>query len=398
MRQFIATLTIVVWGGAIVFSSPFVYPSPKSPCQRPDIPAIEKTLWEWVNKERADRNLRSLKSLPDLTKIAEGHSRDMASRHVLTHLSSTEKSYKDRLLDAGMYFVEIGENVAASDSFDAVFIHQGLMESPEHRANILNPHFDAIGIAVVYSNNNKYYVTQDFIQTLAILDVQEATTFVQDEMNKIRKENAFPPLSFQKVANNFAQKLAEKKATGKPLFNIGNFFGETHIHFITTPKLIIPRNFSHEIASANYESGGVGIWFGRLPDYPGGTYLISLFLFPISQYKDLTEKDFKKIVLDAISAKRKELGLTPIELDETLSKDASAISERLKTQRAQSSILPARLMLRQVFSYVTEDPRVWPSNLDSAIKDPSLRRIGIGASFQTNKEAHRQTFWITWIF
>jgi uncharacterized protein YkwD len=397
VRQFISILATVVWSGTIAFSSIFVCPDPRSPLQRLDIPAIEKTLWEWVNKERADRKLRPLKLLPDLTKIAGGHSRDMASRRMLTHLSSTKKTYLDRLVDAGMYFVEIGENVAASDSFDAAFIHQGLMESPEHRANILNPNFDAIGIAAVYSNDNKYYITQDFIQTLEIRDVEDAAKFFQVELNKIRKEHVLHPLAFQKVVDNFAQKHAEKKATGKPLFNIANFFGETHIHFITTPELTIPGDISQTIASAIYESGGVGVWFGRLPDYPGGTYLVTFFLFPMSQYKDLTEKDLTKIVLDAINVKRREAGLASLRLDERLSKDASAISDRLKTQRVQSAILPARPMQHQVLSYVTENPRVWPTNLDSEITDPSLRRIGIGASSQKNKETRRHTFWITLI-
>jgi len=366
--------------------------------QRQDTSAIEKTLLEWVNKERSERELGPLKWLPGLSAIAKGHSRDMASRQKLTHLSSAGKSYAGRLLDGGAFFVEIGENGARSDSFDAAFIHQSLMDSPEHRENILNPNFDMIGIAVVYANDKKYYITQDFLQTLPVLDEDEAVKFVQNELNKIRKENALPPLNFQKVASNFAKRQAEKKAAGKPPLNIANFFGETHIHFITSPELVIPRNVSQKIANAIYETAGIGVWFGRLPDYPGGTYLITLFLFPISRYKDLTEKDFVKITLSAMNAKRQEKGLIPIKLDRRNSSQAAGISRQLKSQRPPAYVLPAGPIQRQVLSYVTENPRTWPANLDPVITDPGLRRIGIGISWEENKDTRSRTYLIPLIF
>jgi len=400
MKKFLTALLMIYGGWTIGFSSIFLYQNQDSnlSLKRPEISAIEKTLLDWVNKERIDRKLGPLKLLPDLSAVAKGHSRDMASSRKLTHLSPTGKSYKDRLLDTEMFFIEIGENVATSETFDGDFIHQGFMDSPEHRDNILNPNFDAIGIAAVYSNDNKYYVTQDFIQSLEVLEEDEATKFFQDEINRIRKENALPALSFQKTANIFAQRHARKKASGQPLPNIANFFGETHIYFITTPGLTLPKSVSREIASGTYESGGIGAWFGRLPEYPGGTYVISLFLFPISPYKDMTEEDIVKILLRSINAKRKESGLVALRLDELNSKNAANISRQIKTQQTKTLIIPKGLMRRQVISYVTEDLRVWPAYLDSEITNPGLRRIGIGISSQKGKDTQKQTYWITLIF
>ena len=366
--------------------------------QRPEISAIEKKLLDWVNKERTDRRLDPLKLSSDLRALAIHHSRDMASRRKLTHLSSTGKSYKDRLLDAGIFFIEIGENVASSETYEGTFIHQGFMESPEHRDNILNPHFDTIGIGIVYTGDNKYYITQDFCRSLEILDEDRATKFFQEEINRIREKNALPGLSFQKTANMFAQRHARQKATGKPLFNIANFFGETHIHFITSPTLSIPETVGHEIAKGAYESGGIGTWFGRLPDYPGGTYLVALFLFPINRYNDMTEKDFVKIALSAMNEKRKEKGLDPLKLDGRKSKQAQNISRQLKAQKESSYSLPERLSRWHILSYVTEDLRAWPKNIDPEIIYPGLKKIGMGISSQENEETHRQTFWITLIF
>ena len=366
--------------------------------QRPDISAVEEKLLEWINKERTARDLNPLRFSPGLRAAAIEHSKDMASQQKLTHLSSSGKSYLDRVVEAGLFFIEIGENVAVSDTFDAAFIHQGFMESPEHRDNVLNPKYDMVGIGVVYSKDQKYFVTQDFFQSLKKQETDEAEKLIQDEITKIRKENALPPLPFHTKAGNFARRQSRNRASGKPLQNIAGFFGETHIHVITTPMLVIPENISQRIASELYEIGAVGVWFGRLKDYPGGTYLITIFLFPISQYEGMTEEDFLKIVLETMNSKRENMGFVPLKLDRRQSKNASGISRQLKVQQANSFVLPERPMRRQVMSYVTENPRVWPTNLNPVITDPGLRRIGIGISSKESKDTQRQTFWITLIF
>jgi uncharacterized protein YkwD len=301
-------------------------------------------------------------------------------------------------VEAGLFFIEIGENVAVSDTFDAAFIHQGFMDSPEHRDNILNPQYDRVGIGVVYSRDREYFVTQDFSQSLNALGIEKAEISIKNEINKIRKNSALPPLSFHNDADSFARRQSRNRAAGKAFQNIARFFGETHIHFITTPLLSIPNNISKEIARDIYEISAVGAWFGRIKDYPGGTYLITIFLFPVNQFEGMKEKDLLKIALDAINSKRKEMGLDSIKLDGKQSRYASNISRQIMVQQTSSYALPERPIMRKVLSYMTEDPRVWPVDLDQVITDPSLRRIGIGISSQESEEHQRLTFWVTLIF
>lgn len=389
MRKLLAVFLIVLWawtGGA-----------GGVPPQGQDVSSLEENLLEWINKERTERRLPPLKLSPELRTVAIGHSKDMASRGRLTHLSSTGKSYLDRLVDSGLHFIEIGENVATSETYVGEFIHRGFMESPEHRDNILNANFDTVGIGVAYSKEKKYYITQDFFQSQNVLDADEAEAIVQEKIKKIREENALPSLSFPKMANTLARSYALKKATGQPQLNIANFFGETHIHFLITPELDITESVARRIASPVYESGGVGAWFGRLDDYPGGTYIIALFLFPKSPYEGLEEKDSVEIVLEAINAEREETGLVPLKLDTLSSRHASGISRQLRSQDSGSLVLPEQLMNRKVLSYATENLHVWPANLNPAITNPALRRIGIGISFRENKETKKTTFWITLI-
>jgi uncharacterized protein YkwD len=365
--------------------------------QSPDISDLEEKLLEWLNKERTIRHLKPLSYSQELRTVAEKHSQDMASQKKLTHRSSSRNSYLDRLVEAGIFFIEIGENVAVSDISDAAFIHQGFMESTEHRDNILNPNYDTVGIGVVHSKDREFYITQDFSQSLEILDIDKAEKSVQDEITKIRKESVLPPLSFHNQANTFARRHSRNKATGRPLQNMAVYFGETHIHFITTPHLTIPKNISTKIANEMYEIGAVGAWFGRLKDYPGGTYLITIFLFPTGQYKDMTEEDFQKMALEAMNSIRRDMGLDPVKLDRGYSREASSISRNLGVQQENTYVITSSLMRHEITSYMTDDPRVWPTSLNQVIADPGLRRIGIGISFEENIETHQKTFWITLI-
>jgi uncharacterized protein YkwD len=389
VRKFATALMMIAW----VWTTCLAY----SP-QRPDISAIEKKLREWINKERTARHLKPVRFSQDLRTVAAEHSKDMAFHQNLTHLSSSGKSYLDRLVEAGLFFVDIGENVAVSDTFDAAFIHQKFMESEEHRDNILNPKYDTVGIGVVYSKGLRYYITQDFSQSLNKLETEEAEAIIRNKIAKIRKERALAPMSFPEVANTFARRYAQNRATGKPLQNIASVFGETHVHFLTTPVLNIHENIKQEIASEMYESGAVGAWFGRLKDYPGGTYLVTVLLFPISLYESKTDEDFRQMALDAMNAKRKDSGLNPVKLDRRQSRHAIDISKQIKAQQTGSVVMRKRPMNIQVMTYVTENPGVWPVELDPIITDPGLRRIGIGISSQKSKGTYKQTFWITLIF
>jgi len=367
--------------------------------QRPDVSTIAMRLLEHANHERMKRNLVLLEPSADLSSLALRHCQDMASHRNLTHLSATGQSYLERIVDAGFYFIKIGENVAASETFRDDIIHQELMSSPEHRENILDPDFDRIGIGIVYKEK-KYYITQDYLQSLKILGIEEAEKAIQNEINGLRLKNALPPLTFSKDACSVAQSFSNKRAKGQPLPDIGNLFGETQIRFITFPSLRAIEGISEELTNATYERAGIGVWFGRLKEYPGGTYVITLFLFPESVYKNMNEKDMVSFALESINTKRKDQGLRPLKLDNILCKRASDISDQLKRQSRQQKTLPISGIAgrREILSYVTENLNVWPSELEKKIAIQSLKTIGLGVSFQKNEKNRKMTFWVTLIF
>lgn len=71
----------------------------------------------------------------------------MFERGYFSHYSSEGKDVGDRLIEAGIYFNYAGENLALAPDINRA--HQGLMDSPGHRRNILDPAFGKIGIGVI---------------------------------------------------------------------------------------------------------------------------------------------------------------------------------------------------------------------------------------------------------
>lgn len=83
----------------------------------------------------------------------------MASRQTLSHQLPGEQILRKRLALSGLRFHTDGETVAFNQSAEAA--HQGLIHSPPHRAIILSPEYNAVGVGVV-ERDGTLWVTEDF--------------------------------------------------------------------------------------------------------------------------------------------------------------------------------------------------------------------------------------------
>ena len=105
----------------------------KNPTVRPD---LEAQMLELVNKERTKRGFPALKADPEMTKVARAHSIDMFARGYFSHYTPENKDPFDRMKKSGVKFLTAGENLALGRTLK--ICHEGLMNSPGHKANILN--------------------------------------------------------------------------------------------------------------------------------------------------------------------------------------------------------------------------------------------------------------------
>ncbi|WP_374164889.1 CvpA family protein [Arcticibacter sp. MXS-1] len=126
----------------------------------PPQPQLEEQMLQLVNQERAKAGLNALKADKELVVVARSHSDDMFSRGYFSHISPEGETPFDRIRRAGVPFLTAGENLALAQTLKLA--HEGLMKSPGHRANILNPSYGRLGIGILDGGIYGLMVTQNF--------------------------------------------------------------------------------------------------------------------------------------------------------------------------------------------------------------------------------------------
>ncbi len=112
-----------------------------------------------VNDIRAENGLGRLETNWQLSRVARYKSQDMHDRGYFSHTSPTYGSPFDMIKSFNISYRAAGENIAKGYRTPAAVV-EGWMNSPGHRANILNASFSEIGVGYVADGN---YWTQMFI-------------------------------------------------------------------------------------------------------------------------------------------------------------------------------------------------------------------------------------------
>jgi uncharacterized protein YkwD len=116
-----------------------------------------------TNAERAKAGCAPLTVNSTLTAVAQEHSQDMATHNYFDHNSQDGRSPFDRMTAAGYQFSTAAENIAAGQRTPQD-VMTSWMNSPGHKANILNCALHQIGVGYATSSSSQYgvYWTQDF--------------------------------------------------------------------------------------------------------------------------------------------------------------------------------------------------------------------------------------------
>jgi hypothetical protein len=120
----------------------------------------EKRILEELNHERINNGLSPLAWNEQAAAAARAHTRLLVENARLSHQFPSETSLPERLGTTGARFTVAAENVARTEWIEDV--HPALMGSSGHRANVLSPRYNAIGIGVI-EEKGSIFVTQDFI-------------------------------------------------------------------------------------------------------------------------------------------------------------------------------------------------------------------------------------------
>jgi Cysteine-rich secretory protein family len=255
--------------GAVIVLN-FLFPA------RPTTPlSPEKQLLELVNQERAAAHLPPLEWDAGLAHAAYQHALAMAAAHELSHQLEGEASMSARLTAATTLRMDAeGENVALNVSL--VGAHQGLMHSPPHRENILDPHFNYAGFATVW-DKGQLWVVQDFAHAGQNYSPETAENLVANAIDTRREKARLPVL--QRVRLGWLHDVACGMGQADSLQTSATSSLSQKYNVITytqTDPAIFP---AYKLAERqDLHNVSVAVCSARTKTYPSGVYwIIALF-------------------------------------------------------------------------------------------------------------------------
>ncbi len=124
----------------------------------------------FTNKERSKKQLPALKNNRSLNASAEKKLEDMFSNQYFEHQSPTGINVSDLIRNADYEYIVVGENLALGNFGGDQQVVTAWMNSPGHKANIMDPRFQEIGIAVgkgLYKGKEQWIAVQHFAKPLS---------------------------------------------------------------------------------------------------------------------------------------------------------------------------------------------------------------------------------------
>ena len=244
------------------------------PVFTPDSQA-EEQLFQLANQARREAGAPALNLDPGLSHAAREHAEAMLKAGQLSHQFEDEPSLPQRLAIATQLLLdEEAENVALDN--DPERGHQHLMLSPPHRANLLNPAYNVVGMGVLRSAD-RLYIVQDFGHALPNYSETELKDRIGGAVNQMRRAAHQPELGRRDllIADDVACSMAQADKVGTaPVRQLAQRF--TVLTYTSLHPETLPSGAAHAIASRTLQRFSVGACFARTDTYPTGIYWIVL--------------------------------------------------------------------------------------------------------------------------
>lgn len=228
-----AALFAAISAAILTFSLPIAHAQGSGPT---------KILFEAANHERAAKGLPPLKWSATLTTAARRHALRMAAQNALSHQLPGEPGMAERAAEAGARFSSLAENVAEGPSAES--IHRQWMKSPPHRANLLDPQLDSVGIAVA-ERNGVLFAVEDFSLAAGKLSVEDQERIVDAKL----RSRGLRLLTYTSDARRSC--LLDNGYAGS---HVPSFI----LHYATTDLQTLPDILEQRIQTGKYHSAVVG--------------------------------------------------------------------------------------------------------------------------------------------
>lgn len=240
--------------------------------------AAENELLEAANRSREEAGVPPLRIEDGLRKAAREHALWMVAGQRLEHQMSGEPALLERIAQASPLKMDrAGENLANATC--APGANEVLMQSPPHRQNLLDPTFNVVGIAAVWSQG-RLYVVQDFareIPSYSVLQSRKLVSRAVDEMRQqagLAKLAQLTPPDLDKAACSLA---GESRPNARLLATA--YDNRKIITYTQSRPEVLPQGALRLLRDPGVRQFAVGSCYARNASDPTGMYWVAILLY-----------------------------------------------------------------------------------------------------------------------
>jgi hypothetical protein len=188
----------------------------------------------------------------------------MAGEGQLSHQFADEPELSKRAAQAGAHFSLIEENVALAPTPAA--IHDAWMHSPGHRANLLNPQVDHVGVAVVAGRHGLYAVA-DYERAVPLLSQAQIETQVAGMLHGV---TILPDATLARTACVAEGAMPRPTSGPKPHFAM---------YWEDAQLTQLPKSLVDELATGKYHQASIGSCSPQGQESTFTAYRIAVLLY-----------------------------------------------------------------------------------------------------------------------
>jgi uncharacterized protein YkwD len=240
--------------------------------------AAENELLELANKSREVAGIPPFRVDESLRAAARGHAERMVASDQLEHRLPGELPLLERIAQASSLKMDrAGENIAYADS--GAKANDALMRSPPHRENLLDPGFNAAGIAAIWSKG-RLYVVQDFAHEVPSYSAQQTVKLIGHAVGEIRQQAGLPEL-IQQTPPKLDEAVCSMSRENPPNARLlaTAYDNRRIITYTQSRPEVLPAAAIRMLRDPASRQFAVGACYGRSAAYPTGTYWVAILLY-----------------------------------------------------------------------------------------------------------------------
>ncbi len=240
--------------------------------------AAEAALLASINESRKEAGVAPVRTEETLCQAARLHAKRMVAAQQLEHQFPGEPSLLPRFAAVSpLQLDRAGENIAdASGSESATSV---LMHSPPHRANILDPNFNVVGVAAIWTQG-RLYVVQDFAHALPANSTQETARLIANAVRQARANAELPELS-QFTPPHLDEAACEVAKEGHPAArSVASIYSSRKvITYTQSHPEVLPGSAQSSLKNPDLSHFAIGACYARNATHPAGIYWVAILLY-----------------------------------------------------------------------------------------------------------------------